>query len=163
VVWQHPAVPTPAEPLHIARGAPARVLAAAIPLAAVALVAVGSARGAMQRGADDPLPPWVIAVATIAGALVLGWRSLSQWATLDAEGIVSRNLTSTVRLPWSTVEELRCVQRPGLMIVEIHLLGTRRRQRLGPATRWAGPAADEMVGMLSAHPDAGAFVVVHGP
>jgi hypothetical protein len=162
-VWQHPAVSSSDEPLHIAPGAPARVLAAVIPLGAVALVAVGSARGAMERTADDPLPPWVIAVATIAGALVLSWRSVSQRATIDEDGIVSRNLTSTVRLPWPTVEELRCVHRPGLVIVEIHLRGTRRRLRLGPATRWSGPDADEMVGMLAAHPQAGAFVALDEP
>lgn len=150
-------------PLHVAPGAPAKVLAAALPLGAIALVAVGAARGAMERGADDPLPPWFIAVLTVAGGLALGWRAWTQRATLDDDGVLSRNLTSTVRAPWSTVEALQCVHRPGLVIVEIRLRGTRRRLRLGPATRWPGHEAEEMIRALESHPRAGALVVRDEP
>lgn len=150
-------------PLRIEPGGPARVLAVLLPIGAVLLVAVGSARGAMARAAEDPIPPWVVAVLTVAGAAVLGWRSWTQWATVGEEGIVSRNLTSTVRLPWSTVESLHCQHRTGVLIVEIRLAGTRRRLRLGPATRWWGPEAEEMIRDLEAHPRAGALVVRPGP
>ena len=74
---------------------------------------------------------------------------------LGDDGLVSRNLTSTVRLHWSTVEELRCVHRPGLVIVEIHLHGTRRRLQLGAATRWAGHDADAVAAMPGGPPPRG--------
>ena len=146
------------EPMVLLPAAPARVLAAVIPLAAVVLVTLGAARGAMDSGPDSPLSPWIIAVLTLAGAVALSWRALTQRAVLDDEGIVSRNLTSTVRLHWSTVEELRCVARPGVVLVEIHLRGTRRRLQLGAATRWAGHDADAVAAMLAAHPRAGALL-----
>lgn len=162
-MWQHPTVTDPDLPLHVEPGAPARVLAVALPLGSIALVAVGAARGAMERSAGEPVPPWFVAVLTVAGGLALGWRAWTQRATLDDDGIVSRNLTSTVRVPWSTVEALQCVHRPGVVIVEIRLLGTRRRLRLGPATRWPGDEAEEMIRTLESHQRAGAFVVRHEP
>jgi hypothetical protein len=155
-------VPPDDEPLHLFPAAPARVLAAAIPLAALLLVSIGAARGAMDPGADSPLSPWIVALATLAGAILLSWRALTQTAVLGDDGLVSRNLTSTVRANWSTVEELRCVPRPGLVTVEIHLRGTRRRLQLGAATRWAGHDADAVAAMLAAHPRAGALLVRDG-
>jgi hypothetical protein len=149
--------------LRIEPGGPARVLAVLLPIGAILLVAVGSARGAMARTAEDPLPPWFVAVLTVAGAAVLGRRAWTQRATLDRDGIVSRNLTSTVRLPWSTVESLHCLHRTGVLIVEIRLAGTRRRLRLGPATRWWGPEAERMIRDLESHPCAGALVERDGP
>lgn len=146
-------------PLSIPPAAPARLLAAVIPLVAVLLVVAGASRGAMERTADDPVSPWIIAVLTLAGAVLLSWRALTQHATLDDELLVSRNLTSTARLHWSTIEELRCVHRPGLVLVEIHLHGTRRRFRLGAATRWPGAGSEQVVQLLAAHPRAGALLV----
>ncbi len=151
-------MPTDDERLELFPGAPARVLGAAIPLAAVLLVSVGAARGAMSTGPDSPLSPWLVAVGTLAGAIVLSWRALTQTAVLDDEGLVSRNLTSTVRLHWSTIDELRCVHRPGVVVVEIHLRGSRRRLQLGAATRWSGHEADEVAAALAGHPRAGALL-----
>jgi hypothetical protein len=134
-----------------------------MPLAAVALVAVGASRGAMAADAQSPVPPWFVAVLTVAGAVVLSWRALTQQATLDDEQLVCRNLTSTPRLHWSTIDELRCVRRGNLVVVEIHLRGVRRRLRLGAATRPSGPASDEVLDRLAAHPRAGALLVRDEP
>ena len=152
-------MPSDDEPQRIEAAAPAWILAAAIPLGAVALVLIGAGRGALERTAGDPVPPSWVAVATIVGSLVFGWRAATQTATLDANGLVSRNLTSTVRLDWAVVEELRAVRRPGLVMIEIHLRGTRRRLRLGPATRWEGAPASAVRSTLAAHPQAGALLV----
>lgn len=151
------------ELVRIEPAAPAWILAAAIPLGAAGLVLVGASRGALERTAGDPVPPSWVAVATVIVALVFGWRAATQTATLDAHGLVSRNLTSTVRLDWSTVEELRVVRRPGLVMIEIHVRGTRRRLRLGPATRWQGAPASMIESTLAAHPQAGALLVRHEP
>lgn len=149
----------PSSVLHLEPGSPARATAVALPVAAVVLVAVGASRGALGADAQSPLPPWVVAVLTVMGAAALGWRALTQHATLDDELLVCRNLTSTLRLHWSTVEELRSVRRANLVVVEIHLHGVRRRLRLGAATRPAGPASDEVLALLAAHPRAGALLV----
>jgi hypothetical protein len=149
------------EPLRIEPASPAWILAAAIPLGAVALVLIGASRGALDRTTGDPVPPSWVAVLTIVVALFFGWRAATQTATLDANGLVSRNLTSTVRLDWALVEELRAVRRPGLVMIEIRLHGTRRRLRLGPATRWEGAAATAVMSALAAQPQAGALLVAH--
>lgn len=151
-------MPTDDEPLQIGPGGPALALAAAIPLIGVALIALGASRGAMDTSVDSPVSPWLVAVITLAGTVALSWRALTQTATLDGWGVVSRNLTSTVRAPWSSVEELRVVARPGVVMVEIHVLGLRRQQRLGAATRWSGEDAESTVARLAAHPCAGALL-----
>ena len=151
--------PTDPPTLRIDAGAPARLLGAAIPCVAVLLVAYGAARGAMAPSADSPVSPWIVAVLTLAGSILLSWRALAQEAVLDDEGLFSRNLTSTLRLHWSVVEELRCVRRAGMVAVEIHLCGSRRHLRLGAATRWQGLQADLVVAALAAHPRAGALLV----
>jgi len=151
------------EPVRIEPAAPAWILAVAIPTGAVGLVLLGASRGALERTAGDPVPPSWVAVATIVVALVLAWRAATQTTTLDADGLVSRNLTSTVRLDWSTVEELRAVRRPGLVMIEIPLHGTRRRLRVGSATRWQGAPASLIESTLAAHPQAGALLVRHEP
>jgi hypothetical protein len=152
-------VTEPSTVVHLEPGSPARATAVALPVAAVVLVAVGASRGALATDAQSPLPPWVVAVLTVLGAAVLGWRALTQHATLDDERLVCRNLTSTLRLHWSTIEELRCVHRGSLVMVEIHLHGVRRRLRLGAATRPSGRASDEVLARLAAHPRAGALLV----
>ena len=65
-------MPPDDEPLHLFPAAPARVLAAAIPLAALLLVSIGAARGAMDPGADSPLSPWIVALAGADAAWVTG-------------------------------------------------------------------------------------------
>lgn len=148
----------PDDRLELYPAAPARLLAAVIPLVAVGLVSLGAARGAMEPGADSPVSPWLIALGTLVGSILLSWRALTQHAVLDGDGIVSRNLTSTVRVRWSSVEELRQVSRPGLVLVEIHAHGARRRLQLGAATRWAGHEADEVAAQLASHRRAGALL-----
>lgn len=152
-----------ASTLRIGPGAPARWAAAAIPLAACALVTFGASRGAMEPGVDSPVSPWVVAVLTIVGSIVLSWRSLTQEAILDDEELVCRNLTSTVRLHWSAIEELRCMHRSSLLLVEIHLRGSRRRLRIGAATRPLGADADAVVALLAAHRRAGALLEREAP
>lgn len=149
--------------LQIDAGLPARLTAAAIPLVAVVLVASAAARGAMTTGPDSPVSPWIVAVLTLAGAVLLSWRASRQVAVLDDDGLWCRNLGSTLRLDWSMVQELRQVRRPGVVAVELHLVGSRRRVRLGAATRPAGAAADEVAAALAAHPRAGALWVPDDP
>ncbi len=156
-------MPSADDPIQIRPGFPAVVLGVAIPAGAVLLVLLGASRGALERTAADPVPPSWVAVLTLVVAVVLGRRALTQRATLDLDGLVSRNLSSTVRLDWSTVEELRCVHRPGLVFVEIHVRGSRRRLRLGPASRFAGAEAQAMESVLAAHPRAGALLVRDQP
>lgn len=145
----------PDDELRIEPAGPARALAVLLVVAAVALVTIGTLRGGLERAADDPVPPWTIAVLTVLGGLVLAWRALTQSVVIGGDGLVIRNVSSTSRLHWSAVEELRPVSRPGLSTIEVHLRGTRRRHHLGAASRWGGAGADEVVGLLAAHRVAG--------
>lgn len=145
--------------LRLMPAAPARLLAVAVVAGAVALVLLGATRGAWERTPDDPIAPWIVAVVTLVGAAVLARRAWTQQVVIDDEGIVARNLTSTARLHWSTVEELRQVRRPGLVVLDVHLRGTRRRHRLGAATRWPGRPAEQVLDELGRHPWAAALLV----
>ncbi len=150
----------PGEEIRIDPAGPAKLLAAVLPLTAVVLVAVGALRGGMEQSADEPVAPWVVAVITVGGALILAWRALTQMVLLGDDHVVIRNMSSTARLHWSTVEELRFVSRPGLRTVEVLLRGTRRRHRMGAASRWSGHGADEVADQLAAHPVAGELFTV---
>lgn len=145
----------PDDELRIEPAGPARAVAVVLPVVAVALVAIGWLRGGMERGVDDPVPPWVVALVTVSVGLVLAWRALTQTVVMTGEGMVIRNVISTSRVHWSVVEELRPVSRPGLTTVELHLRGTRRRSHLGAATRWGEAGAAEVLGVLASHEVAG--------
>ncbi len=141
--------------MRIEPAGPARAVAALLAVAAVGLVLIGTVRGGMERGADDPIPPWMVAVLTVVAGFVLAWRALTQSVEISSEGLVIRNVISTTRIHWSMVEELRVVSRPGLTTIEVHLLGTRRRNHLGAASRWAGRGAEQVLGQLAGHEVAG--------
>lgn len=144
-------------------GGPARALASALPLGAVALVIVGASRGGFVVTPDDPLAPAFVAVLAIAGSLLLAWRAVTQIVVIDDDGIVARNVTATIRMHWTTIEELRQVSRPGAVMIDAHLRGSRRRLHLGAATRWNEEQAARVLGAIRAHPVAGALVSVERP
>ena len=132
-------------------GPPAWLLAAVLPLGAIALIWFRTSRSGLSAGPDDPVPPVVVAVLTLVAALVLSWRALTQHAVLDGTGLHSRNLTVTYRLEWEKVERLDVVERPGLQIIEVRMHGMRRRHRLGAATRLGGDEAHAVLDALRAH------------
>lgn len=157
-----PAAPGPDDPsgsgewvVELSAALPGRCLALALPLLAFALVGVRAATAGLARAAEDPLPPAVVAAATVVGAGVLGWRAWTQRARLDASGLRVRNLTVSFDLTWDQVERLQLERRLGLQVVEIRMRHLRRRHRLGAATRVVGPTADAVRVALGTHPDAG--------
>lgn len=115
----------------------------------------GLGRSVLEEGVHDPVPPWGVAVLTVLGAAFLAWRVLTQEVVISSAGLVVRNMSSTVRLHWSTIEELRRVDRPGLSVIEVHLRGTRRKLHMGAATRWNDDSADEVAGLIASHPISG--------
>ncbi|MEI2699274.1 MAG: hypothetical protein V9E94_13395 [Microthrixaceae bacterium] len=89
----------PDDELRIEPAGPARALAVLLVVAAVALVTIGTLRGGLERAADDPVPPWTIAVLTVLGGLVLAWRALTQSVVIGGDGLVIRNVSSTSEAP----------------------------------------------------------------
>ncbi len=140
--------------IDIGPGAPARVVAVAAPLVAIGLVAWRAARDGLASGPDDPVSPWIIAVLTIAAGCWLGWRAQRQWAELRPHELRCRNLVTSFAVDWDRVESLVVLRRGPVVAVDIRMRGHRRRLRIGAATRFSGDAADAVLDMLRAHPDA---------
>lgn len=147
---------------RICRGAPALVAAAALPLIAAALVALGWSRGS---GTDDPIGPGGVAAATLAGALLLGWRASTQRAVLGPEDLLCRNLTVGFAVEWDRVEALRVVHRAPLVFVEVRVADLRRAHRVGAATRFAADhdGVADVLATLRAHPRAAAVLEEDAP
>jgi hypothetical protein len=156
-------VDAPDQQLVIHASAPARVTAVAIMAAALVLVGSALTRGSTAADADSPIAPVWIAVLTLAVATVLARRAWTQVAVLDRDGIRTRNVTSTVRVPWQSVEELSVLRGTGVRAVEVQVRGLRRSVRLGAATRWSGPLAEAVTAQLRSHPRAGALLRVDEP
>lgn len=151
--------PGPSVVLH--PGPPAWVLAAMLPLLAIALIWFRTAQSGLGSGPDDPAPPVLIAAVTLIGVLGLAWRSLTQRAVLDEDGLHSRNLSVTYHVEWERIERLDIVHRPGLQIIEVRIHGLRRRHRLGAATRLPGEEAHAVLDALRAHPRAAELLEDH--
>ena len=160
-----PAAPGPEDPngsgtpgdwvVELSAALPGRCLAVALPVIAVALVGFRAATTGLTRTPEDPLPPAVLAAATVVAACVLGGRAWTQRARLDAAGLRVRNLTVSFDVTWDQIDRLQVERRLGLMIVEIRVRHLRRRHRLGAATRWTGPTAEAVLVALGTHPQAG--------
>ena len=147
----------------IAPGAPARVLAGLIPVAAVALIASSAARGGLERSAQDVVAPSLVAAATIAVALVLAVRALTQRGELAATELRCRNLVTSFAIPWDDVEALIVRRRPMSVQIEIRARHHRRAHRLGAATRFDGDGAVAMLTVLQEHQRAGAVLEDSAP
>lgn len=152
---EHPSTPMGRDGvIDIGTGAPARVVTLAAPLVAIGLVAWRAARDGLASGPDDPASPWIIAVLTIAAGCWLGWRAQRQWAELRRHDLRCRNLVTSFAVDWDRVESLVVVRRGPLVVIDIRIRGHRRRLRVGAATRFSGDAADAVVDMFRAHPEA---------
>jgi hypothetical protein len=149
--------------VELRAGTPARVLAAAAPVLAVALLGWRAAADGFARTPDDPVAPWVLVGPTLLGAAWVSWRALTQAARLDEGGLRCRNLSVTVGADWSDVERLEVVRRWGLLVIEVRFRGHRRRHRLGAATRFAARDAEAVLDLLRAHPVAAGLLADAGP
>jgi len=147
----------------IVPGPPAWVLAAVLPLGAIGLIWYRTAQSGLSSGPEDPAPPMLIAALTLVATAVLAWRAFTQRAELDEHGLHVRNLSVTFHLAWEQVERLEVVHRPGLQIIEIRMVGVRRRHRLGAATRFVGEEAHVVLDAVRAHPIARTLLVDHRP
>ena len=135
-------------------GPPSVALAAVLPLAALALIWRGATTSGLSSTESDLISPWLIAALTLLAGLVLGWRAFTQRAELSADGLRCRNLTTSFVTPWDRVDRIEVVHRLGLVVLDVHLTGVRRRHRIGAATRFAGEEADVVRDLVAAHPDA---------
>lgn len=135
--------------------APARVVAAVAPLAAIGLVAFRALGAGLASGPDDPASPWLVAVVTIALGCWLGWRARTQRAELRPEVLRCRNLTTTFELGWERAEAVVVSRRGPITVFDVRVRGLRRRLRIGAATRLSGSGADVVIDMIRAHPVAG--------
>ncbi len=144
-------------------GGPGIALAVLAPIAGVALVAFRVATEGLTAGAEDPVPPVALAVATIVGGLVLAWRAATQRAGLGADGIRCRNLVVGFEVDWDLVESVVVHRRGPVQLVELHLTHLRRHHRVGAATRWNGSGADDVRSLLASHPPTAERLVVDDP
>ncbi len=135
-------------------GPPSVALAAVLPLAALALIWRGATTSGLSSTESDVISPWLVAALTLVVGLVLGWRAFTQRAELSADGLRCRNLTTSFALPWDRVERIEVVHRLGLVVLDVHLTGVRRRHRIGAATRFAGDEAVVVRDLVAAHPEA---------
>ena len=135
-------------------GPPSVVLAAALPFAAIALIWRGATTSGLSSTESDLVSPWLIAALTLVVGIVLGWRALTQRAELSDDGLRCRNLTTSFDVPWDRVERIDVVHRLGLVVLDVHLTGVRRRHRIGAATRFAGDEAVVVQDLVAAHPAA---------
>ncbi len=140
--------------IAVVPGLPARVAAVAAPIIAVVLVAWRAMQDGLRSAPDDPVSPWVIALLTIAAGAWLGWRALTQWTELRRNELCCRNLVSRFAVDWDRVESLVVARRGPIVAIDVRIRGHRRRLRLGAATRFSGDAADAVLDMFRAHPDA---------
>lgn len=139
-------------------GPPGLLLAVLFPLGASGLVVFRAITSGLQATPDDPVPPTVIAVATIFGSLLAGWRSFTQRAELEPGHLRCRNLSASYLVAWDRIERLEVVRRPGLVFWRVHVAGLRRPHRLGPASRFPGPEADAVLDIVRSHPGAGPLI-----
>ncbi len=144
-------------------GGPGIALAVLAPIAAVSLVAFRVATEGLAAGAEDPVPPVVLAVATIVGGLVLAWRAATQRAELGPDGIRCRNLVVGFDVDWNLVQSVAVIRRGPVQLVELHLTHLRRHHRVGAATRWNGSGADDVQSLIASHPRAAERLVVDDP
>ena len=144
-------------------GGPGIALAVLAPIAAVALVAFRVATEGLAAGAEDPVPPVALAVATIIGGLVLARRAATQRAELGPEGIRCRNLVVGFDVNWDLVESVVVHRRGPVQLVELHLEHLRRHHRVGAATRWNGSSADAVRSQLTSHPRVAERLVFEDP
>lgn len=149
--------------MSIHAGTPSMLLAAVIPLVAITLIWRGATTSGLDSTGSDPVSPWIIAALTVLLGAALGWRALTQRAELTAEGLRCRNLTTSFTLPWDRVEQIEVVHRLGLVVLDVHLSGVRRRHRIGAATRFAGEDADVVRDLVAAHPEASAKLELDAP
>ncbi|MEI7887134.1 MAG: hypothetical protein WCJ04_07060, partial [Actinomycetes bacterium] len=122
----------------LSAGPPAWALAAVMPLAALGLIWFRSSDSGLSSTPSDPVSPLVMAVVTLVAVAVLAWRSVTQRAALDEDGLHCRNLTMSFHVEWERIERLELVHRGGLQMVEVRVRGLRRHNRLGAATRFSG-------------------------
>ena len=59
-------------------------------------------------------------------------------------------------MPWDRIDRIEVVHRLGLVVLDVHLTGVRRRHRIGAATRFAGEESDVVLDLVAAHPAASA-------
>jgi len=147
--------------IEITPGPPGFLAALAVAVIATALIASRAASSGLSSGPDDPIPPLVVAAVTVVLALILSWRCLTQRALLDVDALRCRNTLVTFEVPWDKVERLDIVHRVGIVVIDVRILGLRRRHRVGAATRFSGAEAEAMLDMLRAHPVAAALL--HDP
>jgi len=144
-------------------GPPSVLLAAVLPLAAIALIWRGVTTTGLSSTESDLVSPWIIAALTVVAGVVLGWRAITQHAELSADGLRCRNLTTSFSVPWERVDRIEVVHRLGLVVLDVHLTGVRRRHRIGAATRFAGDEAVVVQDLVAAHPDASAKLELDAP
>lgn len=150
-------------PILVGVGTPGLAVALAAPLVAVGLVAARASTSGLASTADDPAPPLLLAAVTVALALVVSYRALTQRAELSGDRLACRNLLVTFEVPWDRVERLERRQRGGVVTVDVVVRNLRRPHRVGAATRFAGDGAQVVVDLLRAHPAAGALLVDAAP
>jgi hypothetical protein len=140
--------------IEIRPGAPARVLSVLAPVVAIGLVTWRAARDGLAAGPDDPVSPWLIAVATVLFGCWLGWRALTQWTELTPSDLRCRNLVTSFAVDWDRVEALVVLRRGPVTAIDLRIRSHRRRLRVGAATRFTGDTADAVLDMFRAHPEA---------
>ncbi|MFM7064068.1 MAG: hypothetical protein ACKO04_11340 [Actinomycetes bacterium] len=151
-------------PVLVLRGGlPSWLLAAGAPVVALALLGQRLAVDGLRQQDGEPVSPWLVAVLTLGVAAFVTVRALSQRAEVHAERVRCRNLLVTFEVEWADVERLEVVRRLGLVVVEVHVRHLRRHHRLGAATRFSGPDADELLGLLGSVPAAGALLAQAAP
>ena len=144
------------EPVLVLRGGPpAWVTAVVVPVGALALIANRLGGDGMRQQVGEPLPPWVVAVGTVALAAIVAWRAITTRAEVSSHALRCRNLLAGFEVAWADVEHLRVIRRVGIVAVDVRVRNLRRTLRLGAATRFSGAASDEVVALLRSHPQAG--------
>jgi len=151
-----PAAPSPV--LVLRGGLPSWLLAAVAPVVVLALLGQRLAADGLRQQDGEPVSPWFMALLTLGLAAFVTVRALSQRAEVHPGRVRCRNLLVTFEVDWADVERLQVVRRLGLVVVEVHVRNLRRHHRLGAATRFAGPEADELLGLLASVPAAGALL-----
>ncbi|UDY36005.1 hypothetical protein [Dermatobacter hominis] len=145
--------------IEIRPGAPARALSVLAPVVAIGLVSWRAVRDGLGSGPDDPVPPWIVAVLTVLFGCWLGWRALTQWTELRPHDLRCRNLVTSFAVDWDRVESLVVLRRGPVTAIDVRIRSHRRRLRIGAATRFSGHAADAVLDMFRAHPEARRLVL----
>ncbi|MFM7068152.1 MAG: hypothetical protein ACKOYM_01710, partial [Actinomycetes bacterium] len=148
--WRSTGVDGPA--LVLRSGPPAWCVAAATPLLVVFLVGRRLADDGLRRQFGEPISPWWMLVVTVALAVFVVWRAVTQRGECAPDALRCRNLLVTFEVAWIDIERLQVVRRLGLVVVDVHVRGLRRAHRLGAATRFVGSQSDAVIGLLRAFP-----------